>query len=308
MLQSAPNLIRRLSWGMVSVVFIVGAVALVRDTVYQGQDFEVFWKTARFVLGGNPAYDPSRDGAMVFKYPPWIIPAFFPFATLSLSFGKWIWGVIQVFSLAYSAYWLIQRGCRAWVVVGGVLLFWGVWAVHALDGQITVCVLALSLWAMEKEGTARAVLLVWGLSVKIFSVFALIGARRRIMSLSTVVVVCGSLSALSVPACLSEPSKNPINLVKNWSLAARSAGERFEDEKIRGRENQGFPALVLRMSGVPARESHFDLGVAFSRAASCDYVVGLACFGSHDSSAGMDPYLCSGVPTLCFCRGSSHRV
>jgi hypothetical protein len=76
--------IQKLKKTFIFLACFVGAVALVRDTGAQGQDFEVFWRSARALFTGVSVYDVARDGAMVFKYPPWVVPFFLPFAVFPL--------------------------------------------------------------------------------------------------------------------------------------------------------------------------------------------------------------------------------
>jgi hypothetical protein len=70
---------------------------------------------------------------MVYKYPPWTVPFFFPFSVLPLSMAKWVWGLLEVFSLGAVVSWVFWKAvCRSGVLVSTGVAFWGLWVVHAL--------------------------------------------------------------------------------------------------------------------------------------------------------------------------------
>ena len=242
----------------------VGAIALVRDTVYQGNDFLVFWKAARLIFSGQEVYSVARDGAMVFKYPPWILPAFLPLATFPEEWARWIWGGAQVFSIFYICRFLLKSGCSRTAVLIPLFLFWGIWAVHALDGQCTVIFLAIILWAKSK---GKETFLFWALSVKVFTLFAAFGIPDLHKKWKTILCLIPVFGILSLPALWVEPNKNPVSLFGSWAKATSSGGSLFEGEKIRGRDNQGLPALFLRWFHVPAKEKKTELMVTFLAAA-----------------------------------------
>ena len=247
----------------VAVLFCCGAVALARDTYYQGQDFEVFWRAAREVLAGQPAYDLVRDGKMSFKYPPWVLPVFFPFALLPLGLAKALWAVTQLFALVAVVLWLFKQGCRRLPVFVLTALFWGIWAVHAMDGQVMLPLLALTLWAGSREGFFGAVASAWAMSVKVFTAPGIVGGRAWKWQPATVLrkglAVATVFMVLSVPACITDRGGVPASLVQSWAVAASSGGELFAGAKVRGRDNQGLPALVLRVAGVPPENAMADL-------------------------------------------------
>jgi hypothetical protein len=233
-----------------------GAIALVRDTVSQGQDFEVFWRSARAVLAGQAAYDLARDGAMAFKYPPWILPFFFPLAFLKLETAKLVWGLIEVLSLGAIVAWL-RMGGNSWRVICACLLgFWGILVVHALDGQIALPMLAISLLLGLRRTafSGAAVLLV--LSTKIFSAISALGSRAVARNARSWALAALLAAAFSLPALRSQaPGWSPLHLATAWGQAAESGTFYFGTGKTRGRDNQGLPAFILRHTGST------DLGV-----------------------------------------------
>ena len=219
-------------------------IALIRDTAYQGQDFEVFWKAGLNLREGLPLYSLERDGAMVFKYPPWIATLFLPFSFVPLSFAKWIWGIIQVASLAYlirSFFILGVPAVRLWVIT---LSFWGVWAVHALDGQIMLPVLALLWWTgigarkRMKDAFFLALSTVKGTTALVWF-HPLTEARSKREKILFLMSGFGLLVFLFLPFTFDD--------LHSWWKAANSGDASFGLEKILGRENQSFTALIQRL-------------------------------------------------------------
>lgn len=244
-----------------ALVLTVGSIALVRSTAAQGTDFEVFWKAAHHLLTGDSIYSLTRDGGMVFKYPPWIAPFFLPFALFPLDFAKWIWGGIEILSLILMVQWLSLRfpipKFPAWCLI---VSFWGLWMVHALDGQIALPMLTLSLYAWSKRRTS---LLAIVLSTKIFTLFPLLGFRFNRKFLISLTISFGMMMALSLPALWVEPHHSVTNMVHNWSEAAASGGKFLEPSKIRGRQNPGLPGYTLRLLGIDSHQSNADILAAF---------------------------------------------
>ncbi|MCC7442254.1 MAG: DUF2029 domain-containing protein, partial [Bdellovibrionales bacterium] len=257
-----------------SLALFAGSVALVRHSGHVGNDFIVFWTAARATLEGVFPYGVETGPGMVFKYPPWILPLFFPLALLPLAGAKWVWGVAQVVSIIACVLWLLRRGCSWRIVLGVTLAFWGIWAVHALDGQITLMLLASCLWATEGLRPSgdlgyRGLIILWALSVKIFTVFGLLGVYRPLrkwLTLRHVGVSAALFLALSLPAWWAAPDRNPGAIVEAWVSSASSGGEALGGEKIRSRVNQGFPVMVLRLLEVRASRTSMDV-LAFLLAA-----------------------------------------
>ena len=246
------------------ILFLIlgaGAIALVRDTAAQGNDYSVFWRAAERLLRGLPIYELGGD-PLVFKYPPWVLPFLAPLGMVSLPTGAWIWGILQVFSLAYVVRWCLLRGFSSVIVYGCLLLFWGIWAVHALDGQISLMMLALALWSWNRRTAWWAsFVFLWSLTVKVFNLTALPGYR---FSARQGLIAVGLLGVLSLPALSVDSGGDPIRLASRWYATAMSGGDLLAGEQVRNRENQGIPALVLRKIGVPAKEKQYDLVVFFA--------------------------------------------
>lgn len=252
----------RIAAGVAALPF---AVALVRTGLAQGQDFSVLRLAAGYVLGGTPAYDIVRDGAMCFKYPPWVLPLFFPFAWLPLEAAKLVWALLELGSLAVVVRWLIRRGVAEGVALAAAAGFWGIWAVHLMDGQVMLPILAavLTLSGAARGGAWAGALANLALSSKLFTWLALPGIRRawspRALLLALALGVGLSVPAISVQPLKPGDSNRVAALVRAWQETARSGGSAFDGEKTRGRDNQGLPALFLRKAGISAAETEADL-------------------------------------------------
>lgn len=259
MRQFALKLEKPFLWLVLSVM----AAAVATHTVFQGNDFEVFWKAARNFHLGEPIYSVARDGAMVFKYPPWSVPILWPLGWFSFYVAQWFWGIGQVVCIAYLMRWCVLGGSTGWRTVGWITaLYWGIWAVHAMDGQINLLMITGVFFASSTVLKHRWGLLmsVWCLSIKVFSLVGLPswteGKRLRVRD---VVLVAAVLFGLGMTVTIRS-NEGVIGTYKAWMTAASSGGEQLSG-KVRGRENQGLPALVLRAFGVPPQNSRADLWV-----------------------------------------------
>lgn len=252
-----------------SLFFLAAIIALIRDTASQGTDFYVFWRAAVSMLTGEPVYSTLRDGPMVIKYPPWTVSFFIPIGFLPFEAAKWVWGIIEVLCIAYTAKWVSDKGCVKTVWIPVLISFWGIWAVHALDGQCNVVVLAIALFAFNRiERPVYFGLLVWILSMKVFLLFALLGvpwkkATRNVVWKSFLPKFIFICILLTLPALWAHSRWDVFHLIKEWMSAASSGGVLFDSELIRARQNQGLPAAVLRVLEIPAKEKMWDFAVYF---------------------------------------------
>jgi len=237
---------------------LIALFALIRDTAHQGQDFEVFRRAGEAILQGRSIYDLSGGDGMVFKYPPWIAPLFVPFALLPLAAAKWTWGTVCAFSLIALIHWtLLQAHANRWVALGAVM-FWGIWAVHALDGQVMLPIAAAAVWAIRKPTSKGLMVLAWlALTTKIFTLIAVLGAPREMRKPKTFAWALLATVALSLPSIIHEGGVSP--LLERWRAAATSGEHYFGSVKVHGRDNQGLPALLRRNDLLPATGVNADL-------------------------------------------------
>ncbi|MBL7714575.1 MAG: DUF2029 domain-containing protein [Bdellovibrionales bacterium] len=237
------------------VAYAIFSIALVRDTYYNGWDFNVFHQAALTVLVGQDPYLPGLESGWVFKYPPWTLPIFVPFGLFSNGVAKLLWGLIQVGLIAYSYRW-VQSHLKSWRVGFWVLAsFWFLFAYHALSGQIMLLILAGCLYFFELT-RIRALPSDLGnlflLSFKIFPVLSWAGLRsqmpwdrRNVKAGIIAFVLFMFLCVIFSMICLK--TADPLPLLKSWVHAAGSSATQLSAETTRGWRNQGLPALLGRL-------------------------------------------------------------
>jgi hypothetical protein len=252
---------------VLACLLLVVAVVHTRNTAWNGQDFEVMWRAAGHLLAGERIYDLGRDGGMVYKYPPWILPFFTPFRLLSLEAARWAFGAVQAVSILSIVAWVrLRLGLGPWKCAALFLGFWGLWMVHTLDGQVAAPMLSLMLWAWRPGILASAGIRSAGVSLvsttKIFTVFPLLGewpGWGRALRLAAVAGVAAAV--LSIPAWRSEGGGGPERLLRAWASAASSGASHLDPGQTRGRGNPALSAWVLGKLGVPA--ARVEIEVAF---------------------------------------------
>lgn len=251
---------------IMAIVLAVGFIAFTRTALWQSQDFSVFWWAGRHLAVEQiPVYDVARDGAMAFKYPPWAAPLFVPLALFPVEIAKFFWAMISVGSLVYCLVWLRSHAISLSQALWVALLFWGLWAVHMMDGQIMLPILAVCLFGFDHREKAWARALVYlALSIKVTPLgLGVVWFKRewrdrfRGVGLAVVFAVVLTLPAAWVGARADRP------VIQHWISSMSSTGDWFEGEKSRGRDNQGITALVLRKAEIPAadRSKEFWVGL-----------------------------------------------
>lgn len=236
-------------WTVLSVLTLHRGIAF-------SDDFEVFWRSANALLAGEPVYSVETFGNMVFKYPPWILPPFVPFALLPLEAAKWVWGFFNAGLLLFIIQFLRNRAAiSAGVLAPTLLAYGGLLLVHAMVGQITLVLLAIYLAGFEvftkpeKRTVPRWALLVWGASAKIFTVFpllALASARRDLKPLAVTAVI---LLALAFPVIVLSYGGDAAVFMEEWIHSVFSGTRTIEGKTIgfMTRELQGIPPFLMRV-------------------------------------------------------------
>jgi hypothetical protein len=206
----------------------------------------------------------ARDGAWVFKYPPWILPFFFPFALLSLDVAKVFWGIIQISAFAYVVKWAADA-CQnsRWLYVT-VFLFWGLWQVNAQDGQISLLLLGMWLWAGSRDSlealSLKSISLIGFSFVKVFTAYPLLAFRiSRKAVRNAVITFTLILVPLSLPALWVTKNRSLEVLVHSYIEAMLSGGQVLGYDGVRGKYNQGLTGFFLRVLHVPAEKTSVDI-------------------------------------------------
>ncbi|HAR41135.1 MAG TPA: hypothetical protein DCS07_00625 [Bdellovibrionales bacterium] len=250
---------------LLSVFLLAGgaaAIRLVHAGWSYGLDFGVYWKathTWAFEHLSPYLFDPSDQG-FVFKYPPWILPLFYPFGWVSLETGKILWGLLELASLAAASLWLFRAGIRLRILLLVNILFWWIWLGHFYFGQLTLLLLASALWAVPPKGetfkTIRLAALAALFSAKIFSLVSLLGFGERVFRLRFIAATLGWIAGLSAVTALlfllHGVDVSPWTLLLQWVHSASSGGAELGNDIVRGQMNHGFTAGILRWLEVPA--------------------------------------------------------
>ena len=169
-----------------NLIFGVAFVALfvlltVNSFLSKNWDFQVFYRSAQHLIHLEPVYSFARDQEMSFKYPPWIAPLFLPLSLFSETVANGIWRLILVFCAAYSVRWSFRFTRSKMSALITAVLFYGVFLINILSGQIQCILLAASLYAfdgMVKSPKKNFSILFFALSAKVFNLFSLLGLPR----------------------------------------------------------------------------------------------------------------------------------
>ncbi|MCM0604796.1 MAG: DUF2029 domain-containing protein [Xanthomonadaceae bacterium] len=251
---------RNLFW----VLFSLALIFLFFDTADNGHDFVVMYRAASSYLHHEPIYSIERDGGMVFKYPPWWIFCFIPYALFPLSVAKALWAATNVGSLVSIFFSLMRLGFSFFSVSVSVMAFWGIWAVHFIDGQVEVLVLALVLFLLEKLNNNKlpkyAAGIVYLMSIKGPSILGAFGVftKKNILKVGSIFFIV--ISTVTLIASLT--TTHGMNIMSDWKDAASSGSQALEPGKaVLGRDNQGIPAMVHRVNGSFSAHALPELGV-----------------------------------------------
>ncbi len=257
-------------WGRLAlgVVVLAYGVMMIGRTLTRGTDFLVFEEVARRFWSGVRPYDIETYGNLVFKYPPWILPAFFPFGWLDLKTSKLVWGVIQALSLAF----LVKRmrrdtGAHPWTQVVVLLFYFGVFGLQGMLGQISLPLIALVIACRPLGSRLRtALILTWALTAKIFSVFPLLFlVWKRKDRLKLILGSFAIFYTLSLPIYFVSYERHYKWMKDEWIKACFSGVE----NKARGlveftnREAQGLPSLFFRQFYLDQENRWVVIGVVF---------------------------------------------
>ena len=252
-----------------SLIFIACSISLVRSTMGQGTDFFVYWKAGRALLDGNSIYDLNRFGGMVFKYPPWLAPLFIPIAAIPFEWAKMIWGLCCVFSL-WSIFKILnfygQVKSEILLILG--LLYWGIWAIHALDGQVAIPLMALALFSvtrpvLSEESTTSGLdaMNAFALSSKLFTLFPLILLWKRYLKKGTLVLL--SLFVLfGTLTVMTSTDKGAPTLFQDWKSAASSGAHYLPEGNTRGKKNPSLSNYTASLLKVPVDDAKAETLIA----------------------------------------------
>lgn len=260
------------NWGtfFFTAACAVGCVAVMRDTYFNGWDFEVFWNAARAAANGQSPYTFGIENGWSYKYPPWALFIFLPFAPFTLATGKIIWGVVQILSVAITYRWLMRVGIRRNIARWTLGAFWFLIHYHALSGQVTLVTLAIATLAYDGlvnaktlTGSIKVFAVLWAFSLKVFSTVTLIGLWEKKLAPRTLTnagIAALLFAVVSTPQYLMA-RQTPAESVKQWRSAA-STSATSTDTVVRMWNNQGIPGAIGRAFHVDGKNLTFDVLVS----------------------------------------------
>jgi hypothetical protein len=256
--------LRTLAWAG-----LIGAsVSLFRSTLGQATDFLVFWQVGQALHAHQPFYgdNPAAPG-MVFKYPPWVALLFYPFGWIDFVTAKGVWALIEVLSLL-SILWTLRRSARASPVAILTLfaLYWGVWVIHFLDGQIILPILAVFLhfWSRPRmDASARGMIPIL-MSAKVFTVFPLLATLERFRPKRAIYATIMLGAGLTYGTALLSYEGNVPLMIRQWTRAASSGAQQLNPGQTRGGKNQSLGSWICRTTGVAAEETRAEVILSFA--------------------------------------------
>ncbi len=230
-------------------VFVLALVGwMAARTFSRGDDFRVFYETARGFYFGFSPYDLETYGNMVFKYPPWWLPLFFPFAALPYLIAKGFFVVLQG-----AALWSISRNLQhiyrieKAILIAVFVAFIPLLLIQAMIGQLSIFFVSISLfWLAQPSATTGGTMFLL-LSSKLVTVFPLVSRFGEWKFWREAVLSGLVFLLLSVPLLLLYHG-DVSALLFDWKRAMFS-GTAVKDSVQIGfmtREAQGIPSLLLK--------------------------------------------------------------
>jgi hypothetical protein len=233
-------------------VCLAGAARLLWIGAHGGQDFEVYWKASKACFNGlSPYLIKPEDNGFVFKYPPWILPLFFPFGLLTLPQADFAWSSLELLAVFLSVWQVARRCASPRAALWSALLFWWIWLAHFAAGQFTLVLLAAGLLLGRSE--AALATLGFLFSSKIFSLISLFPFWRtalkvKMWAVLLALLVASQLIVLGVygKTATRGAFDQTASLFHDWKAASSSGGSQLGHDVVRGQGNHGFTAGVLR--------------------------------------------------------------
>ncbi len=263
--------LKRVLQGFLFLLAIGGSISLLRSTIAQGSDYFVFWRAGRAILDRTPLYVFDGVGGMIFKYPPWIALLFTPFALFPFEISaKVVWGLFELLSL-YALFYGVKRLYQVqWTaLITLAFLYWGIWVVHALDGQIAIPLLSMALisLALPQQNYKIDVLNGFLLTSKIFTLFPLLFQFKRYCN-RQVILGLVLMSAVGSVVVAERTSSLPTfagrieQVMAGWKEAAGSGSKYLPAGHTRGRKNHSLATFTCRLLEVPAENTQIEVGMS----------------------------------------------
>ncbi|MEK6578725.1 MAG: glycosyltransferase 87 family protein, partial [Bdellovibrionota bacterium] len=251
--------------------FCLGAISrLLWAGWIDSMDFDVYWRTAQGWLSGrSPYFFDGTERGFVIKYPPWILPIFFPFGFLGHQISRMIWALLELLALIYTLGWVHKNGVSVKRTLIAAFFFWWIWLAHFFAGQLTLILLAAGLWAVPPPRTKTskwsAAVAAFFISGKIFYSVSLLGLGKRFFKketwLSLLIAMPTATFGSWIIAVASGYPESFGEFLKSWARAAASGGVELGAQYVRGQMNHGFTAGALRWLSIGSDRVGADIAV-----------------------------------------------
>ena len=258
-------------WFFWTPFLLLGSARLLYLAIKHSDDFSVYWKAATVWTqeGKSPYLSYLPIPGFIFKYPPWVLPFFLPFGFLNFELSKFIWTIIEFICLGYSVRWVLLRDVPRAATFFVLISFTYIWISHFAFGQFSLVMMALALyWESNPTSRLRSILMVLILSAKIFSLNTLLGAWKFLFRKSLIIDTLSSAVFLTgivyTVLYYHGNSMSLADLCHSWLKAANSGGNDLPVEVIRGSNNQGLTAGLLRALKVNPQFTQADIVVFLS--------------------------------------------
>ncbi|HEX8940092.1 MAG TPA: glycosyltransferase family 87 protein [Candidatus Limnocylindrales bacterium] len=130
---------------LIAVLIGLAAAGLIARGEAAGADARAYWAAVRIWLNGGDPYHPTGP-FMPYVYPPWMLPAFAPWALLPWDVAWFVWRGGTILLLAWTIHWAYRRRPFATAIALTLLAF--PIAANLDTGNITL-LLTLLLWGAQ---------------------------------------------------------------------------------------------------------------------------------------------------------------
>jgi hypothetical protein len=230
---------RKIFIALVLAAFSILAVLMtVNSFLARDWDFQVYYRTIHHLLHSEPVYSFARDGGSSYKYPPWITPLFLPFSILPEPVANVVWRLLQVLSALFVVRWVSLRLKNPWNALLAAVVFYGIFMINILTGQIQWLLLAITLFSsdlLRRHPLPGFFGVFFGLSAKVFNLFALLGLPKGSIRPRAVIWTLILAGLLGLPVLAGYAHFNPLEALRAYAEAAGSKTGNL------GGAKQGFP-------------------------------------------------------------------
>jgi hypothetical protein len=176
-----------------------------------------------------------------------------------------MWGIFSTFCL-FGVFFILTRRLKVplWRVVVLAILYWGLWVIQALDGQVVVPILFFTLWfATEKKPSfgltcATPILL----STKIFTELPALLRWKDFYRTRVLAIGLLSVLTLSLISAVMSFNGNAFEMFHSWSVAAQSGATALNPGQTHGPKNQSLSILLCRALGVTPEHAQLEVWIS----------------------------------------------